>query len=219
MDPKSENLIYTIGHSTHTLSYFKQLLDAYQINCVVDVRQVASSSYNPQYNEANLKPYLQQNGILYLHMGTEFGARPRDPELLNAEGKVDFDKVRASKTFLDGIERLRKGVQKGYRITLMCSQSDPFDCHRFVLIAGYLVRHGFTVRHILKDKSCIDNARLEKQLIEKYEKKLPRKDLFNPHIGEEHRIEEAYRLRGRSIAYSPFRSFPPEKPPYSSKTL
>lgn len=205
MDQKNGNIIYTVGHSTHTPDYFRELLNSQQINCVVDVRQTAASSYNPQYNEASLKPYLQQHQILYVHMGREFGARPRNPALLDIDGKVDFDKVRESTDFLKGIERLKKGVEKGYRIALMCSQSDPFDCHRFVLIAYYLVRHGFTVRHILKDKSCIDNTLLEKQLLEKYRKKLPQKDLFNLHIGEDHRLEEAYRLRARSIAYSPFR--------------
>lgn len=204
MNQENKPILFTIGHSTHSLDYFRELLNAYDVNCVVDVRQVASSTYNPQYNEKNLKPYLLQNGIVYVHMGTEFGARPRIPELLDTDGKVDFDKVRKSEMFLNGIVRLKKGLEKGYRIALMCSQSDPFDCHRFVLIAYYLVHHGFSVKHILKDKTCIDNTILEKQLLEKYRKKLPRNDLFNPHIGEQHQLEEAYRLRAKSIAYSPF---------------
>lgn len=204
MEGEPENLIYTIGHSTHSLDYFGELLDAYGINCVIDVRNTAASTYNPQYNGAPLKAFLKTKDILYLHFGEEFGARPRDPALLDAEGRVDFDKLRQSEKFLQGVKRLRTGLEKGYRIALMCSQSDPFDCHRFVLIACYLVRHGFAVRHILKDKTCIDNAVLEEKLLEKYRKKLPQKDLFHPHIGEEERLEIAYRLRGKSIAYKPF---------------
>lgn len=204
MNATEGKVIYTIGHSTHTLEYFRELLETRHIDCVVDVRQIASSTYNPQYNGNTLKNYLQDYKIVYIHMGTEFGARPRDLNMLDAEGRVDFDKVRHSKTFLSGIDRLKKGLEKGYRIALMCSQSDPFDCHRFSLIAYYLVHHGFTVRHILKDKSCIDNSELEKLLLEKYDKKLPRKDLFNLHVGDKERLEEAYRLRGKSIAYKPF---------------
>ena len=205
METESGKLIYTIGHSTHSLDYFRELLEAYGVNCVVDVRQTAASTYNPQYNGPTLKAYLQKHGIVYVHMGKEFGARPRDIAMLNAEGRVDFDKVRNSPDFLAGVERLKVGLQKGYRLALMCSQGDPFDCHRFVLIAYYLVRHGFTVRHILKDKTCIDNSTLEKMLLMKYEKKLPQKDLFNFHIGDEERLEEAYRLREKSIAYRPFK--------------
>lgn len=204
MNTETEKRIYTIGHSTHTLVYFKELLEKYKINCVVDVRQFAASTYNPQYNESNLRPFLETRQITYIHMGTEFGARPQDLSMLDTDGKVDFDKVRKSKPFLSGIERLKKGLQKGYRIALMCSQADPFDCHRFALIAYYLVRHGFTVTHILKDKNCLDNSSLEKLLLEKYEKKLPKADLFNPHIGEEERLKVAYRLKEKSIAYKPF---------------
>lgn len=198
-----EKVIFTIGHSTHPLDYFLELLQTHNIDCVVDVRQTAASNYNPQYNGEVLKPYLQKNNILYLHMGNEFGARPRDTALLDADGKVDFDKVRQSKPYRTGLERLSNGVKKGYRIALMCSQSDPFDCHRFVLIAYSLVRQGFSVRHILKDKTIIDNAVLEQQLLEKYRKKLPQKDLFNPYIDDTLRLKEAYRLRGKNIAYKP----------------
>lgn len=58
--------------------------------------------------------------------------------------------------------------------------------------------------HILKDKTCVDNSFLEKLLLEKYEKKLPKADLFNPHIGQEERLKIAYRLKEKSIAYKPF---------------
>lgn len=203
MKTEKEKLIYTVGHSTHALDYFRELLESQQINSVVDVRQVAASTYNPQYNGKVLKDYLQQHQIVYVHMGEEFGARSRDLALLDEEGRMDFDKVRQSKSFQNGVERLKKGLQKGYRIALMCSQSDPFDCHHFALIAYYLVHHGFTVKHILKDKTCIDNTVLERLLLEKYRKKLPQRDLFN-HIGDQERLEVAYRLRGKSIAYKPF---------------
>ncbi len=204
MEKRQEKLIYTIGHSTHPLDYFRELLDAYRIDCIVDVRNVAASSYNPQYNGRILRNYLQNHGIQYVHMGSEFGARPRDIAMLDMEGRVDFDKVRAGMKFLSGIKRLEKGLRKGYRIALMCSQSDPFECHRFSLIAYYLVRHGFSVKHILKDKTCIDNSELEKLLLKTYDKQLPEKDLFNFHVGDEERLEVAYRLKGRSIAYRPF---------------
>lgn len=199
-----EKTIFTIGHSTHSPDYFLELLKTYRIDCVADVRQTAASNYNPQYNAGILKPYLQKHDILYLHMGHEFGARPRDPLLLGPDGKVDFDKVRQSKTYREGLERLANGVRKGYRIALMCSQADPFDCHRFVLIAYSLVRMEFRILHILKDKTGIDNSVLEQRLLEKYRKKLPQKDLFNPHIDDNFRLEEAYRLRSKSIAYKPF---------------
>ncbi|MEI9912326.1 MAG: DUF488 domain-containing protein [Bacteroidota bacterium] len=60
-------VIYTVGHSTHQLDYFIKLLQEYSVNCLVDVRSVPASSYNPQYNKEPLSNFLKKNGITYLH--------------------------------------------------------------------------------------------------------------------------------------------------------
>ncbi|WP_414648338.1 DUF488 family protein, partial [Dinghuibacter sp.] len=49
--------IYTIGHSTHQLDYFLELLKGFSINCLIDVRSVAASTYNPQYNKEPLSNF------------------------------------------------------------------------------------------------------------------------------------------------------------------
>jgi len=197
-------IIYTIGHSTHQLDYFLELLQAHKINCLVDVRSVAASSYNPQYNKEPLSKFLKNNGVTYMHFEEEFGARHGDPELLDDEGKVDFEKVRKSFIFKKGVERLWQGINKGYTIALMCSESDPFNCHRFSMISIALEKDGFNVLHILKDKKIRTNAELERQLLEKYDKKLPKPDLFEPNVTLDEQLKVAYHLRNKEIAFSPY---------------
>ncbi len=204
-------IIYTVGHSTHQLDYFLELLKEHNINCLIDVRSLPASSYNPQYNQEPLSNFLKNNGITYLHFSEEFGARHTDPDLLDNEGKVDFERVRKSWNFKNGVERLWMGIDKGYTIALMCSESDPFDCHRFSMISIALEKDGFEVKHILKDKSLKSNAELEKQLLKKYEKKLPKPDMFNPDITEKDQLKEAYRLRNKEIAFSPYKKEAAEK--------
>jgi len=199
----NNSFVYTVGHSTHQLDYFLQLLQDYNIDCVIDVRSVAASTYNPQYNQAPFARFLSNNKITYLHFAKEFGARQIDPALKNKEGKVDFEKVRNSINFRNGVERLRSQTNKGLTVALMCSESDPFDCHRFSMISVALKNDGFDVRHILKDRSLKSNAELEKQLLLKYEKKLPTPDLFNPHISLDDQLCEAYRLKNKEIGFSP----------------
>lgn len=201
-------IIYTVGHSTHQLDYFLELLREYSVNCLLDVRSVAASAYNPQYNQEPLKIFLNSNGITYLHFAEEFGARHNDPELLDNEGKVDFEKVRKSWLFKNGVERLWQDVDKGLIIALMCSESEPFDCHRFSMISVALNREGFEVKHIMKDKSLKTNAELEKQLLIKYDKKLPKPDMFNPNVTLEDQLKVAYRLRNKEIAFSPYSKLP-----------
>lgn len=198
------NIIYTIGHSTHQVDYFIEILKEYNINCIIDVRSVAASSYNPQYNKEFIKEVLRKNNIFYGHFSDEFGARRFDIDLLDDDGIVDFEKVRRSFDFKRGVEKIWNGIEKGYIISLMCSESEPFDCHRFSMVSVALQKEGIEVRHIMKDKSIKSNAELEELLLKKYSKKIPHPDIFNPNITRNEQLEIAYRLRNKDIGYAPY---------------
>jgi uncharacterized protein (DUF488 family) len=192
--------VFTIGHSNHPFPYFLELLQTHGITCLVDVRSVAASAYNPQFNGGVLAATLKTEGIAYLHFAREFGARHDDPALLDAEGRVDFGKVQRSVAFRSGVERLKAGAEKGHVIALMCSEADPLECHRFAMVSSYLDRNGFDVRHILKDKTLLTNAGLEELLLKKYAKKLPQPSLFEA-ITPVEQLAAAYRMCNREIGY------------------
>ena len=173
--------IYTIGHSTHSHQHFLWLLRQVGINCLVDVRSIAASGYNPQYNKAALKCFLNDNGIQYLHFSTEFGARRAEPGMLDERGKVYVERVVTSATFLAGVERLRKGMDRGYAIALMCAEADPLQCHRFHMISGYIVREGFDVLHILKEGSVLPHALVQLQ-VHKNDIRKQQPDIFSTHL-------------------------------------
>lgn len=198
--------IFTVGHSTHTLENFLALLRSQSVNCVVDVRSVAASKFNPQFNKHELSSFLKENDVIYMHMPKEFGARHNSPALLDEDGKVDFRRVAQTNEFLAGINRLEVGIEKGFTIALMCSESEPFDCHRFSMISCALENNGIKVDHIMKDKSIVSNTKLEHRLITKYEKWLPVPTIFNPDISPEQVLNQAYRLRNKDVAYSPYAS-------------
>lgn len=185
------------------MGYFEEMLGIFCINCVIDVRSVPASAYSPHFNKEPLCAYLKKRNIMYLHFGRELGARQTEPEMLDKSGKVDFDKVRQSSLFLSGMEQLKMKLDKGYTVALMCSEAEPFDCHRFSLISNYLVRQGYSVKHILKDKTAVDNSELEKRLLKTYNKHIPKPDLFNPvALSPEEQLVFAYQLRGRDVAYN-----------------
>ena len=195
--------IYTIGHSTHQLDYFLELLREYEVNWLVDVRSNPASSHNPQFNQEPLSNFLKKNRITYLHYAEEFGARQTDPAVLDNEGKVDFEKVRKTRQFKNGLEEIWNGINKGFVIAIMCSESEPLDCHRFSMVSVGLKNDGFEVKHILRDKMLKTNEELENDLLKKYEKKLPQKDLFNPDISNEEQLMVAYRLKNNEIGFVP----------------
>ena len=197
-------MIYTIGHSTQSPEKFLELLKKYNIDVIVDVRSVPYSKYADWFNKDNLKFFLKTNKIYYIPMGESLGARWRDKSLIFEDGRVNFQKVMQTKTFQDGIKRVIDGIKKGYKIALMCSEKEAFDCHRFVLVSRFLKKEGINdIFHIYPDTLLHHNI-LEKKLLKKYENLLPKKDLFNPHINDEIRLKKAYELRNKDIAYNIF---------------
>lgn len=204
------HIVYTVGHSNHEIGYFHELLLAHNINCIIDVRSVPASTYTPQFNKENLRKYLLAHNIQYLHFGEEFGARRTDDDCIDENGQIDFQKVCQTAKFLKGVERLKKGLAKNFNISLMCSEAEPIECHRFALISRYLEDSGFNVWHILKDKSIKNQKEVEKEMIEEYmyKGKIPTPlanngqfALFEDDVSDEERRNKAYLLKNKEIGY------------------
>jgi uncharacterized protein (DUF488 family) len=162
------NTIYTIGHSSHDIDYFLELLKMHNINTVVDARSVPFSKYVPHFNKDDIKRTLFNNKITFIYMGTELGIRQKDKNLFSETGLLDYDKVKSSQNFLTGIERLKNGIFMGYKIAVMCSEKDPVDCHRSVLIGEELFKQTYNVLHILPDGSTQTHINFLERLTDMY---------------------------------------------------
>lgn len=195
--------LYSIGHSNHTQEEFFLLLTRYGIDCVVDVRSVPASKYAMQFNEEILHVFLRNNGIRYLHFGVEFGARRLD--CLDEHGQVDFEKAINTANFEHGVERLYNGFDKGFHISLMCSEANPLDCHRFSLVSRYFYEQGVDILHIQKDGTATSHAELEKKMISEYmhsrKSCLPEVDQLFGMYTEEQQRNDAYRLKNKEIGW------------------
>ena len=196
-------MIHTIGHSIYEIEDFIKLLQKNNINTVVDIRSTPYSKFASQFNRELLKQILKKNSICYIFMGHLLGARYDDKNLLFDNGKVNFKKVQETKNFQDGITRLEKGIEKGYNISLMCSEKEAFDCHRFGLVAEFLSQQSIQVNHIYPEK-VVSQQELEQRLLKKYDKQIPKIDLFNPNVNLKEQLEKAYKLRNIDIAYNAF---------------
>ncbi|MER6973155.1 DUF488 domain-containing protein [Nocardioides sp. NPDC000445] len=145
----NDGTIFTIGHSTLEADVFVALLQRHGISAVADVRSVPASRFNPQFNRDALKATLAKSGIEYVSMGRELGARSEDPNCY-VNGKVQYGRLAQAPPYQAGLERLASGRQK-HRIAIMCSEGDPLDCHRAILVAESLVSLAIPVIHILGD--------------------------------------------------------------------
>ena len=151
--------IFSIGHSNHPLDAFLDLLRSHGIEVLVDVRSAPYSRYVPHFNPANLKTALKEARFQYLYMGKELGGRPEGAEFYDAEGHVRYDRLAESPLFLAGLDRLITGAER-YRVAMMCSEENPTDCHRRLLITRVLAGRGIPVQHIRGDGRIESEAAL-----------------------------------------------------------
>lgn len=196
--------IYTIGHSNYSVDKLIDMLKIYDIDCVIDIRGTPYSKYNVQFNKETIRKTLTDRGYLYIYMGKEFAVQRMNKSSYTKEGYADFEKAMRDEHFLEGIKRLKNGLNKGYKIALMGAMQDPINCHRAILVGRALREKGFNVKHILHEGTLASQEELEERILEKYfstRNQLTIDSLLGQEPTKEELIIEAYRKSNREIGY------------------
>jgi len=147
MEPKA---IYTIGYGKRELDEFMALLEEYGIDCLVDVRSAPYSRFKPEFSKDALDEAVSKRDIRYVFMGDLLGGRPEDPDCY-VDGKIDYERVKSTERFRQGIGRLHAALENSLVVCLMCSEGRPEKCHRSKLIGQALESEGLRVQHIDAD--------------------------------------------------------------------
>ena len=149
--------IFTVGHSTRTLPEFVEILRAYRIALVVDVRSVPRSRHNPQFNKETLPAALKAEAVGYVHMPDIGGLRRPVANSVNTawrnksfRGYADYMQT---KEFTEQLLHLMALARENC-VAIMCAEALPWRCHRS-LIADALVVRKVTVEHIISKDSVI----------------------------------------------------------------
>jgi len=191
-------LVYTIGHSTHSINRLIELLRLHSVNAVCDVRSKPYSRINPQFNREDLKLALRASQIAYVFLGKELGARSDDPSCYE-NGKVQYDRIARTSAFQAGIMRIQEGANN-YRIALMCAEKEPLDCHRTILVARHLVTAGLEIGHIHANGNLENHIDALVRLASLHNLREAEHHMFR---SREALFADAYRLQEDRIAYNP----------------
>lgn len=163
--------VFTIGHSNLSSEEFEGLLRRFGIQLVVDIRSFPRSRYSPQFNADRLGRRLEEGlGIGYQQAGNAFGGH-----LYEGTGeerrRLSYEETMERPEFSRYLRALRECVREGTRVALMCSESDPADCHRFAMV-GYALAHPkdgrvkpVDVQHITRGGYLLSQEFLETRLI------------------------------------------------------
>jgi len=195
---------FSIGHSTHEFAIFVKLLQSAGVTAIADVRSHPFSRWHPQFNQKSLQAGLQSCQIVYAFLGDQLGGRPDSLELYDADGRVNYERMRATETFNHGIDRLCLAVAQ-YKVAILCSEEDPIVCHRGLMVSPALIERGVTPVHLRADGTFETTTDFEARLLaETKVAKCFGDGLFGTSQAEENRrrlLAEAYRLQARRKAF------------------
>lgn len=160
MSYSKATVIYTIGHSTHSLEQFIQMLLFFEIKNLVDIRRFPGSRKFPQFNQENLKESAAQHGIQYIYL-EGLGGRRKEPDksIPSRWRNASFRGYAAYMNTADfdtAILQLQEIASKETTI-YMCSEAVWWRCHR-TLVSDYLKVKGWQVEHIMSLGKCTPHS-------------------------------------------------------------
>jgi uncharacterized protein (DUF488 family) len=145
--------LLTIGHSTHPLDRFIELLSSHNVQSLADIRRFPGSRRFPQFNREQLGPALSQFGIEYHWLQALGGRRSKGAAGLSVnlglrnESFRNYADYMATEEFREGIEQLLT-TATSKSTAYMCSEGLFWRCHRR-LVSDFLLMKGISVEHIM----------------------------------------------------------------------
>jgi uncharacterized protein (DUF488 family) len=143
--------LWTIGHSTHPIEEFIDIVTSHGIARIADVRRFAGSRKFPQFNPDALAQSLTDAGVAYTPMPELGGRRKalkntphtawRSEAFRGYADYMDTPEFRAAAESLAAIAR-------SDRVAIMCSEAVWWRCHRS-MIADYFKANEWEVLHIM----------------------------------------------------------------------
>lgn len=135
--------LFTIGHSTHSLKEFIEILHAHNITHLVDVRSIPKSRHVPWFNEKKLKSSLRKEKIAYTHMSKLGGLRRTSKNSINLGWRNasfrGFADYMQTADFFAALKELNFLIKKD-TVAIMCAEAVPWRCHRSLIADAEVVR-------------------------------------------------------------------------------
>jgi uncharacterized protein (DUF488 family) len=153
--------LWTVGHSTRTIEEFVDVVAAYDIELIADVRRFPGSRRLPHFSSGALEASLTAEGIGYRWLPELGGRRKAMPESINTGWRNESFRAYAdyisTEEFAAGLFELLM-IAGGVRTAMMCAEVLWWRCHRRI-ISDVLASLGISVIHI-RDESNAEVHRL-----------------------------------------------------------
>ena len=151
MKISGQHIIYTIGHSTHSVNDFIEMLQSFSIRTLTDIRRFPGSRKYPGFGKEKLAEELEKNGIDYIHLESLGGRRQVKKGSINTSWRnksfqayADYMETEAFEKAISELEIIASKQRTAY----MCAEAVWWRCHRS-MVSDYLKAKGWQVWHIM----------------------------------------------------------------------
>lgn len=138
--------IYTVGTSTRAADEFLEVLAAFAVRTVADVRRFPASSRYPHFTREALAASLRERGTTYAWLGEDLGG-------YRSGGYGAYCQTGG---FARGLSRL-ESLAASSPTAIMCAERLPWRCHRRFLASALRLR-GWEVVHIVERDRTLAHA-------------------------------------------------------------
>ncbi|GAB4538444.1 MAG: DUF488 domain-containing protein [Thermodesulfovibrionia bacterium] len=128
--------VYTLGTDLRSLEDFMEILSAYGIEAVIDVRSFPTSKLE-HFKRPNLEVVLKDEMFEYHHLGRKLGGFRRG----------GYRNYTHTIGFKEGVDELEEIASRRSSV-IICAERFPWRCHRR-FISSELQRRGWEVHHII----------------------------------------------------------------------
>src|SRR5262245_15616257 len=136
--------LYTIGHSTHSIEEFLDLLRTYKIKHLVDIRTIPKSRHVPWFNQENLRQALLAVNIGYTHIKDLGALRHASQNSINQACRTlsfrGFADYMQTAEFYEGLKKLNQIIKDHKKVVIMCAEAVPWRCHRSLIADAEVIR-------------------------------------------------------------------------------
>lgn len=192
--------VFSIGYSAFPdLACFFSEIKKNGIQVIIDVRSAPYSQHFPQFDKKHIEAACHEQKIYYRSYAEEFGARKQDLNAMYLR-YLSFTELSRQPAFADGCEKILRSVAQGYCMCLMCSEADPINCHRAIVIGKALKERGLTLTHILPGGTLETQDHLESRLLQAHFPNAGQLSLLEADmLSDAEMLEQAYRRQGAEI--------------------
>ena len=171
----AQRTLFTVGHSTRQWKDFIDLLHAWKIEEVVDVRTIPRSRAFPWFAKVRMEKALPKVKVRYCHLPELGGLRHSNKGSANTgwrnasfRGYADYMQA---EEFERGLKQLND-LRKKRRACIMCSEAVWWRCHRR-MIADAEVARGIPVKHIMSESVAKPHDLTEFAVVKKRRGRVP----------------------------------------------